>query len=273
MQLLTVCQHNILAPVWINDSYRYLPCYLRYISPERLSVTLNYLSALCSADVYCLNEVEANQLSTISNHFKEYKFYFGSNKEGFWTEWLNSKEWVANGTCLLIKKKYKIVESKIIDFEDGCRGLLAKFIIEDKTIVNIIGVHFDNGDAKYVEARKLLNLLKYDDNFKNEVIIISGDYNFTNLEMFYQDGYLEPIQLRHNNNNFKKIENSTPIPQGIIDHTVIKNGFPICQYIDAFDTMDNINKFGNVTKIVRNLCETVEKNGSDHYATISYFAI
>jgi endonuclease/exonuclease/phosphatase family metal-dependent hydrolase len=275
MELLTLCQHNILAPLWVDEKYQLLPCRDLYTAPDRLLKTLAYLRGLTKVDIYCLCEVEQNQLDIIWQHMPEYYCIFGSNRTGFWSEYLSKRQWAGNGTCTLIKKgNFSIVGTELIDFGDGCRCTLvtlrkrnhslhsSNMFVEDHNnpLLTIITVHFDTGAKKFVEANLLLQML----DGVNGPVIIAGDYNFTDISMFIQHGYIETVRHRHD-------PNTTPIPQGPIDHTLVKHAVPIYAFTDTMHNKQGLLE--DPLSLIKPICRTVALNGSDHYATLSYIAI
>ncbi len=244
---LKVCQLNMLAPMWVNKEYKILPCYQNFASPKRLKITLRYIANL-NADIYCLCEVEQEQLSDIALSFPGYICVFTSHKRGFWSEWLEDRAWVENGTCILLKTPFSEADS--IDFGDGCRCTIIKCTHD--LPLTIISVHFDTGDRKYAETEKLL---KYIDTISG-TCIISGDFNYTNINKFIDAGYSD--------GNLKGID-TTPLPQGMIDHTLVKGASSIREHILR---IPNRNAY-TINEVVKDICKTVIKNGSDHYATVS----
>jgi endonuclease/exonuclease/phosphatase family metal-dependent hydrolase len=247
---ILVCQMNILAPLWVTSIYNVLPCYDLYIDPDRLSRTLQYLKKF-DADIYCLSEIEETQIQDIKLSFPKYEVVYTSNADGFWSEWLTSdtvsKTWVSNGTCILIRSsKFKIKNAETIKFNDydGCRATLATLLYNNVCFV-VVSVHFDTTDEKYIEAQVLLDILEgIHQKLPEAVYVISGDFNFVDISAFESKGYMclydQSIQ-------------TTPIPQGMIDHTLVKG---------AVDIESEIHSLGNI-------CSTVSVNGSDHYATTS----
>jgi endonuclease/exonuclease/phosphatase family metal-dependent hydrolase len=270
---ILVCQMNILAPLWVGEIYTYLPCYDLYIDPHRILRTLKYLKKF-DADLYCLSEVEESQLDDIKLLFPDYDVIYTSNAYGFWSEWLTSnpplilqdlvpieferthdigsvksspKTWVSNGTCILIKSsKFKIKNTKTIKFNDydGCRATLATLSYCDIYFV-VVSVHFDTTDEKYIEAQVLLEILEdIHRKLPEAIYIISGDFNFVDVSAFEAKGYIHISD--------HSIQ-TTPIPQGMIDHTLVKG---------AIALEGEVHSLGSI-------CSTVSINGSDHYATTS----
>ena len=312
IRCISICQHNILAPLWVGEIYKQLPCYQEYVSPDRINVTLTYLRKITNADVYCLCEVEERLLPRIREMMPEYRCYYGANQHGFWTQWLEDRQWVSNGTCVLVRSDmFNVKQAVRIDLGDGCRCTMVQCTTPHLTIVS---VHFDTTNRKYIEAEVLLKQLS---NIQGS-IIVAGDYNFTNVNMFKQHGYLETV--RHPSepalggskaaSGFESTSgrfdepgrfteaasgfestgggsetprgrfDTTPLPQGMIDHTLVKHAVPLLGKIETikstsggsgitFGYFKGDNTDRSVADIVSTICKTVHTNGSDHYATVS----
>lgn len=236
---LSLVQMNLLAPNWVGAMYKLLPCYDEYASQQRLNKSLSYLSGF-DAQIYCLSEVEESDLPEIRDFFgDDWSVVYASHKNGFWREWLEGKEWVSNGTCILVHRSLKRLSTAVIDLGDGCTASHA-LLQSASGLVSVTSVHFDNGENKWTEAARLLQWLE---RIKCDVNIVAGDFNFTDVSMFEEAGYVETAQDKQ----------STPMPQGRIDHTMVRG---------ARRVSGRIHNLGD-------LCTTVHKNGSDHYATTS----
>lgn len=231
---------NILAPTWVTSMYKLLPCYDSYTSTERLHKSLSYLSKL-SCDVYCLSEVEESNMPAIIQFFgPEWDTLYVSHDNGFWREWLEGKEWVSNGTCIISNRNIVgNIRPSSLRLGDGCNASHILCMIQGR-IVSLASVHFDTSDKKWTEAKQLLHHLQ---KTRCDVSIISGDFNFTDVSTFEDLGYMECAREGH----------STPLCQGMIDHTLVLGARRVSGYID---------RLGDA-------CSTVHVNGSDHYATIS----
>lgn len=243
--MLKITQLNILASIWLTDEYKLLPCYPIYNSQMRLEITLNYLKRQDS-NLYFLSEVLSSQLSRIKQVFPEYTCLFSSNDPVFWKEWLGDREWKSNGTCILFKGK--IDDYGSYNLGDGCRCTCARI---EKVI--LVSVHFDTENKKYLETKSLLSLLA---GSRDCTIVISGDYNFTNLSLFLNQGYQEL---------FRKERYSTPLHEGVIDHTLVYSPLKI-RCGGRIDTLKDLSKEDLVNKGLQ-LCKTAMINGSDHYCT------
>jgi len=332
---MRVCQLNILAPIWINEEYKVLPCYELYTSPQRLNVTLNYLKNI-NADIYCLCEVEEIQMDVIDKAFKSHHSFYTSNAEGFWSEFLGNartrsacnrgdsaflgnsedtdkrrdkdtdtrsashvtapegastgkqlavsqernKKWISNGTCVLLSTRmFDYGRHEYIDFGDGCRCTLvtATHKITDLNML-IISVDFD-AEVKFMEAFKLMNELeKLREERNYDMILISGDYNFADISSFEREGYVEMVGTP---------KDTTPLPQGMIDHTLLLSGHQDIKYTGNVlqihheelprnagqRSPHSLSKNAGLRQrspqdIISDLCQTVGTNGSDHYATV-----
>lgn len=252
---ILVCQHNILSSLWLVEEYKLLPCYESYFDENRIRTTMKYLEKF-RADVYCLSEVEKDQLPLVSEGFAGYHGVFASNKPGYWGEWLGNREWKPNGTCILVNaERFELIDNGYIDLEDGC---ICCFVLakSDGELFLIVSVHFDTSDKKYAEASALLE--KLDELARimcPDVVIVAGDYNFTDISMFSVRGYVE---------NLHHPLNTTPLPQGVIDHTLLMS----CSR--RFELKSKVAQIrGKNNNFVEDMCSTVMQNGSDHYATLT----
>lgn len=233
---------NLLAPNWVGSMYKLLPCYDEYADKQRLMKSLLYLSKFDAA-IYCLSEVEERDLPRIRAFYgHDWKIVYASHKNGFWREWLEGKEWVSNGTCILVHNSLDLIDTAVVDLGDGCTAAhaIVGMASPSAVVISIASVHFDNTDNKWTEAARLLSWL---DSVECDVSIVSGDYNFTNISMFEQLGYVETAHDKQ----------TTPMPQGRIDHTMVRG---------AHRVLGRVHNLGD-------LCTTVHRNGSDHYATTS----
>jgi hypothetical protein len=243
------CQFNMLAPLWVSKNYKLLPCYMKYESKNRLKVSLKYLKAL-NCDIYCLSEVEELQIKTINQFLGSDYYCYVPNAYGFWSEWLDGKTWISNGTCIISKNGIKIKNSYALDFKDGCRASCAYI---ENIKLDVISLHLDVGNNGKKEMQNIFDYLSKNKNNQ----IVSGDFNLTDISLFLRNGYRQ---------GFKNIEdlNTTPAGNGIIDHTIVKGNMLIDSKILSIGTGSD-----SIGKIINSLCDTVIENGSDHFATIS----
>lgn len=300
MHTIRLCQLNLLAPMWINKEYKVLPCYDLYVDPKRLNVTLAYLKDI-SADIYCLCEVEARQLDKIDEAFPNYHRMFTSNATRFWSEWTtpevttkgktDNKEgkWIANGTCTLLNASvYDVMKHTYINLGlskkkgdgDGCRCTLVQAIHKKSNYSILIAtVHFDTEVKKFMEAFTLIEALEELQSRKHfDIVLISGDYNFTDISSFERVGYTELV---------KEKSDTTPLPQGMIDHTLLLTSHKDIDFIgqvlqlhpaerknERSGSMKSklrntgISQGRNAKDILEDVCATVSGNGSDHYASV-----
>jgi endonuclease/exonuclease/phosphatase family metal-dependent hydrolase len=253
MAQLKMVQLNMLAPLWIGEIYKKLPCYSKVISPQRIINVITYLLEF-KADVYVLCEVERDTATLISDHFGyEYDVTFTSNKNGFWSEYLEGKEWIENGTCIVVKNtKMEITNRSSIDLRDGCIATLVDAVYKGIDIT-IVSLHFDTGDRKYKEVTTLIEHMRHVHEY--DISIISGDFNMTSVKEFTNEGYVSSNDLTNHH--------TTILHEGIIDHTLVKGAKHInSEILDA--SLDNTSTpIGVATRMCSNVSH------SDHYATIS----
>lgn len=264
LNTISITQFNLLAPIWISDMYKLLPCYSVYIEPDRLQKTLRYIrTSLPITDIYCFAEVLGTEIEIIKEMFPEYMVGFSPNSENYWNNWLspNSKT-QSNGTCILVSlNRFSSINFKSIPFHTGCTSAMIRcFDNYTGRTLNIASVHFDTEETKYFEAEELLEL--FDDYDINDIDIIAGDFNFTNVDMFIEDGFNETI---------KSAISTVPLiadRQGKLDHTFVRgqNISSIFGYINSI-TLDTEP---GLLAVAKRMCETVNVNHSDHYASTSY---
>ena len=253
---MNLCQMNILAPLWLSKMYASLPCYDQYADRMRLDKTLAYLRVFDS-DIYCLSEVQEQDLPTIRRLFDSWFVVYSSHECGFWKEWLEGKEWISNGTCIMIRKsQLTLLDPRSIDLGNGCTASHAMVVrVGTGLRISIISLHLDTSEGVRNEHRveerlegtrlqeQLDRLVHYLQSIDYDVSIISGDWNTTDVSRFTSLGYVETASGLQ----------STPIPQGRIDHTLV---------LGAIDVEGQVHSLGDA-------CSTVHVNGSDHYATTS----
>lgn len=257
---LLICQHNILAPIWVAPEYSLLPCSGSFLDPHRQSVTTDYLIKL-RADIYCLCEVQGTAVDSLSIAFPEHDVFFAANEPGYWSEWLSEDmrgESTTNGTCVLLRRgRFERCEATALSLGDGCVCCVVtcQHISSDMSML-VVSIHFDVGNRKWLEAASLLSALSTH-YLPVGLTVIAGDYNSPDVSAFYRSGYKE-YALR---------ADSTPLYQGMIDHTLLLS-------------RDDLEAFGRVLSIPRDrpttmrglvsgICETVSTNGSDHFATVT----
>ena len=265
---ISLCQLNLLAPLWVGEAYKILPCYDKFVDPKRLDTTLDYLLEL-DTSIYCLCEVEKRQLGKIDKAFSEYHRIYTANAKDFWSEW-SEEQWISNGTCVLLDASmYDIQSSSYIDLGvaskknlkgDGCKCTVVHAIHKATGHSILLAVvHFDTEVRKFIEAITLLSALKkLQKETTFDITLISGDYNFSDVSSFENVGYREVVT---------DVKDTTPLPQGMIDHTLLLTGHKDIEYRGE---VLNIGSGDKSTKsIVEGICATVSTNGSDHYATVS----
>ena len=265
-QTIILCQHNILAPVWVTPQYSLLPCTEEFTSEKRINTTTKYLRSF-DADIYCLCEVEERLLPVLDAAFPNYNRFFSDNEPGFWDEWLDEgEERVPNGTCVLVRDDvFSNCEGLTQPLGDGCVCCLVKCVHNTSGVTMLIAsVHFDNGDRKWTEAEVLLSVL---DGMRADVKIVSGDYNFTETSVFVERGYIE---------HTRKVD-TTPLPQGMIDHTLLLSSNVVSGSASTGEgevmQVRGDHGHGVVRDTVNDICATVRTNGSDHYATVTRVAL
>jgi len=239
-KMFKLVQHNILAPMWVNNRYKQLPCYSLYTDVNRITVTLDHLLKY-DADVYVLSEVEESLCDTIAEYMQNYHCYFTSNEEGYWHEWLDGgKEWKPNGSCIcLSNRSFNATMHTGIKLGHGCTCSSVRTVFNGTFNLTITGVHFDTEeDRSYDQLKTLLN---YFNGIENH--IISGDLNLTDISMLTNRGYYDTAE---------RITPTTPIT-GMIDHTLVKGD------------MSGISKVHNSR--LEHPCDLVKHAGSDHYVT------
>ena len=255
---ITVVQLNLLAPLWIGDVYKQFPCYDAIISPKRLTRTLSYLLEH-DADVYVLCEVEERSLRTIKRYFgSNYDIVFTSNKKGFWSEHLEGKEWIENGTCVITSNWIKVQRRMHIDLNDGCMATAVTMSC-DGVHIAVVAVHFDTGPRKYIEADVLLGCL---DRFADCICVISGDFNMISTMEFEDRGYVCSRLTG---------EHTTILLEGVIDHTLVRGARRIRSKVLHPVFGGNTGDTPNAVGIAKRLC--FNPDGSDHYATISKISL
>ena len=262
-RVVVLCQHNILAPVWVTPQYSLLPCAEEFTGEKRIDTTTKYLRSF-DADIYCLCEAEERLLPTLDAAFPNYNRFFSNNEPGFWDEWLEEgEERVPNGTCVLVRDDvFSNCEGFTQPLGDGCVCCLVKCVHNvSGNVMLIASVHFDNGDRKWTEAEVLLSVLE---GMQADVKIVSGDYNFTDTSMFVREGYAE----------YARETNTTPLTQGMIDHTLLLSSNVVSGEASATGEGEVMqvrgDHVGNVVRdTVNDICATVRTNGSDHYATVT----
>lgn len=243
---MNVCQMNLLAPVWLGEMYKLLPCYDRYASKDRLSTSLSYLISFDS-DIYILSEVQEQDLPQIRATFGlDWNVVYASHEHGFWKEWLEGREWISNGTSIVVRKsQFESIYSRPIHLGNGCvaSSLTCKHT-NSKLLVSIVSLHLDTTENKWLQAENLLAQIAHP---THSISIVAGDFNYTDVSMFTSLGYVESATDKE----------STPIPQGRIDHTLV---------LGARKVVGTIHSLGDA-------CSTVHTNGSDHYATTSQICL
>lgn len=237
---------NLLAPMWVNSLYRQLPCYSDYLAKDRLERSIRYIQTHPS-DVYCLSEVEGSDVMLLDKRLgREWTVLYTSHEEGFWSNWLeDGAAWKSNGVCVAVRNSvFQLRGAHHVSLGTGCRAchVLCE-LVSSGLLVSISSVHFSTDESKWTEVQALLAFLK---NVSCDLSIISGDYNFSDVQLLTSLGYREGPGMQ-----------TTPIPQGRIDHTLVKG-----------DVL--------VSSVVHDLgdpCSTVIGNGSDHYATTSVITL
>ena len=240
-------QLNVLAPLWVGEIYKQLPCYSEIASHARILKTVDYLLSY-DADVYVLCEVQIETLELLAEHFgSEYSVTFTSNKEGFWCEYLEGKQWVKNGTCVVTKNSsVHVIKRWSLDLRDGCMATTLEALVGSIPIT-IVSIHFDTGDRKYNERKVLLNYLRT----VKGPCIVSGDFNMISTHKFANMGFYQSMGLEGHN--------TTVLLEGIIDHTLVRG----VRYIRSTILDVPHSNYDLVSRACMN------PSHSDHYATIS----
>lgn len=254
---VVICQHNILAPLWVTSEYSLLPCAGKFFNPGRLYTTLEYLAKV-RADVYCLCEVQESSLAQIDSAFRGHKVFFAANEPEYWSEWLHGKEAASNGTCVLLRRgEFSSCSAVALPLGDGCVCCLAHCThIASGSSLLIASVHFDTGSRKHLEAESLLAFLEAQ--YPGvDLTVISGDYNSSDTDAFTSRGYKE----------HSRRDDTTPLYQGMIDHTLLLSRGDLT----ALGRVLSVPKSRpvSVRELVSSVCDTVSVNGSDHFATIT----
>lgn len=254
-------QLNILAPMWVGDIYKQLPCYSNIITLDRVLSSIRYLKRF-NAHVYFICEMQGSMRDRISQEFgDEYELFFFSNCKGYWKEYLEGSKWQENGTCIVIRKSLiRVVNTYPVYLEGGCVSTLVKILHETKEIT-LVSVHFDVHEGRYKEIRSLL------DHVKNmHPCIISGDFNDTSISAFKQEGFTSskfPYVLK------SKKSSTHVLLQGAIDHTVARG----IRFIHStiLNASSELNNGADVSSVISRTCNN--PSNSDHYATLSVIVV
>jgi len=298
---IVVCQHNILSSLWLVEQYAMLPCYEQFRNHEhRVEINAKYLKNI-GADIYCLCEVDADSFPVLQQRFNEsdgvtsgFVSCFASNEPRFWSEWLEGKrQWKPNGTCMMLRAVvFSEVRAEKLTMPDGWACCFVTCThLPTGTKLLVVSVHVTNPDpvvaangsstiAMVEEDTILERIAEREASEHIDLVIISGDHNTTDVSKFINRGFVEP---------FHNTSETTPLPQGMIDHTLV--------YVVHRATNRNIDVriTGKIlaiptdtatiivpdicgivaptidpnvcSRVVNSICQTIEINGSDHYAT------
>lgn len=267
--MFRLVQMNMLAPMWVDEKYDILKCSAEYKSSDRIIKTLEYMLTL-EGDIYCLCEVEEIQMDIITDYLAGSKCecFFSPNRQGFWSQYLssnnvNEEEWIANGTCIIVKsQEITITDSSCVDFLDGCCAAMC-VLNYNNTLITLVSVHFDLNNPKWNEAIKLLNRLEKK---RDQICIISGDYNIMNTRIFKERGFVDGLD------NKEVGKTTSPLDWNIIDHTMIrgtKTQRVEIKSIILSPQQEDFYRRRDLYEIESDMCSVVHTSGSDHYATIS----
>lgn len=251
--MLRVVQLNVLAPLWVGEIYKQFPCYDSIVSPKRMNTLTKYLLSL-NADIYILCEVDTTVLPCIRSMFSGYDIVFTSNRQGFWSEHLDGKEWIKNGTCVLTRRGViEVARSSHVDLGDGCMATSVRGRYMGRSI-RVVSLHFDTGPRKYLEADVMLHALRKLP--KVDVCIVSGDFNMVSVDEFIEDGYIQGGMLSR--------EHTTILHEGVIDHTLVRGAKRMRSKVLHGPS---IRGKSVAEGIAARMCTS--PSGSDHYATVT----
>jgi len=255
--MLEVIQFNLLAPIWVNDLYKQLPCYEEFSSPDRVEKVIDYLKSLPKADIYCLSEVLARDIELIKKSFSGYSGVHVANDPNYWKEWL-SKDYqkvLPNGVLLLGNDQtVRMKKYEVLEYGDGGKCLIVNFEdLKTGKKIRATSLHFDTTDKKYIESEKLIK--KLNSLPKVDLEIVAGDFNYNDVNIFNRLDFGESVRNKQ----------ISTIPfyadgKGKIDHTLVKGAESI------YGKLYTVTSFNDVSS---RMCQTVAENGSDHFATFT----
>lgn len=276
--MLRIVQFNLLAPEWITQVYANLPCYRNFIDSDRYARAISYCADnLPPASIYCLSEVTSDAISHLRAAYPNHDGFFVPNDFGYWKEWLaeDLSETTPNGVAILTDPSLIKITSRI-DFSYGTGGhaaILQGIWLHTNATIRIVSLHLNvkittqtansiqlDSSADNQSISRLLNYLNTSE--ISDMTLISGDLNTFDITPFTSAGYVETVK--------NPDINTSPLNLGAlgkIDHTLLRL---LGSYLQKIQIISKVYRISNyATDISSRFCDTVQFNGSDHYATLT----
>ena len=256
MDIIKVIQFNVLAPNWIKSSLYPSQCIEKYFNPSRLEHKVDYIKQhLHDADFYALQETQEDENQYLARMLKGYTYYAVYHSSDYWREWRSDVfPQKRSGVAIAVNNsKFDQCQFRCVKLSHyGNSAAIVKCRhISTGRYFQFCSIHLDTTPRRIKEFQSLLEYLDDIDT------IVCGDFNSNIRAMLLPTDLRDALyELGIDQSTIPKVD----IPAFTnIDHIVIRG--------DIVPVSGKVHDMG-VWKLNSNrYCETVARNGSDHFST------